>query len=140
MFIDGTALGADFAFTVAIVPTSRQTALGELGERLACHELRRRGYAILARGYRTRHGEIDIVARDGDVLVFVEVKARTSRRYGTALDAITVRKQRRVAAMARRYLAQAGWSERPCRFDVVAVTGREGGNAEVTVVRNAFRL
>ena len=111
-----------------------------LGERLACRELQRRGYAILARGFRTRHGEIDIVARDGDVLVFVEVKTRASRRYGTALEAVTARKQRRVAAMARCYLARAGWGARPCRFDVVAVTARSSGEADVTVVRNAFSL
>ena len=122
------------------MPTPRQAALGTLGELVACRELRRRGYAILARGFRTRHGEIDIVARDGDVLVFVEVKARAGRRYGTPLEAVTARKQRRVAAMARSYLARAGWGERPCRFDVVAVTGREPERAEVTVVRNAFSL
>ncbi len=80
------------------------------------------------------------MARDGDVLVFVEVKARAGRRYGTALEAVTARKQRRVAAMARSYLARAGWGERPCRFDVVAVTGREAERAQVTVVRNAFSL
>lgn len=107
---------------------------------MACHELRRRGYAILARGYRTRHGEIDIVARDGDVLVFVEVKARTSRRYGTALDAITVRKQRRVAAMARRYLAQAGWSKGPVASTSSPSPAARVGMPRVTVVRNAFRL
>ena len=122
------------------MPTPRQAAFGALGEHLACRELRRRGYAILARGFRTRHGEIDIVARDGDVLVFVEVKTRASRRYGTALEAVTAGKQRRVAAMARSYLARAGWRQRPCRFDVVAVTGRAPGEADVTVVRNAFSL
>ena len=122
------------------MPTPRQAALGAQGERLACSELRRRGYAILARGFRTRHGEIDIVARDGDVLVFVEVKSRASRRYGTALEAVTARKQRQVAAMARSYLARAGWGERPCRFDVVAVTGSRPGEAQVTVVRNAFSI
>ena len=95
------------------MPTPRQAALGALGERLACHELRRRGYAILARSFRTRHGEIDIVARDGDVLVFVEVKTRASRRYGTALEAVTAGKQRRIAAMARSYLARAGLGRAP---------------------------
>ena len=81
------------------------------------------GYAILARRFRTRHGEIDIVARDGDVLVFVEVKARTSRGFGGAVGAVTARKQRQVIAMAQRYMARVRWAARPCRFDVVAGAG-----------------
>ena len=64
------------------VPTPQQSSLGKLGEDLACRELTRRGYVILARRYRTRHGEIDIVAREGEVLVFVEVKASSHDRFG----------------------------------------------------------
>ena len=70
---------------LSCVPTRHQTALGESGEEQACRELRRRGYAILARRYRTRHGEIDIVARDGEVLVFVEVKTRSTEAFGRGL-------------------------------------------------------
>ena len=69
------------------MPTQHQSELGIRGEELACRELRRRGYSILARRYRTRHGEIDIVAMDDDVLVFVEVKARSDRRFGGPLAA-----------------------------------------------------
>lgn len=120
------------------MPTPHQERLGRQGEDLACHELRRRGYAILARRFRTRHGEIDIVARDGDVLVFVEVKARSSRRFGGALGAVTPRKQRQVIAMAQRYMARVGWKARPCRFDVVAVQWGVADPPDVKLVRNAF--
>ena len=120
------------------MPTPHQDRLGRTGEDLACRELRRHGYAILARRFRTRHGELDIVARDGDVLVFVEVKARSSTRFGGALAAVTARKQRQVIAMAQRYMVRVGWAPRPCRFDVVAVEGGGAGPADVTLVRNAF--
>ena len=71
------------------MPTPHQSELGRHGEELACRELRRRGYAIVARRYRTRHGEIDIVAMDEGVLVFVEVKTRSDRRFGSPLAAVT---------------------------------------------------
>lgn len=120
------------------MPTPHQESLGRQGEDLACGELRRRGYAILERRFRTRRGEIDIVARDGDVLVFVEVKARSSRGFGGALGAVTPRKRRQVVAMAQRYMARVGWTARPCRFDVVAVQARAGAAPDVTLIRNAF--
>ncbi len=120
------------------VPSADRARLGKQGEDLACRELRRRGYSILARGYRTRYGEIDIVARDGAVLVFVEVKARSTAVCGSPLDALTPLKQRRVAAMARSYLLRAGWGDRPCRFDVVGVRLEEGRRPFVEIIRGAF--
>ena len=71
--------------------TLARQALGKSGEDLAVDELERRGYAIFARRYRTKHGEIDIVARDGETTVFVEVKARTTAEFGTAAEAVTRR-------------------------------------------------
>jgi len=114
----------------------RQT-FGKSGEDLAVAELERRGYAILARRYRTRHGEIDIVARDGDTTVFVEVKARATAQFGTAAEAITDRKRRRLGSMAAEYLALNRLGEIPCRFDVVAIDG-VGEAAVVTVYPGAF--
>jgi len=114
----------------------RQT-LGELGETLACEELRRRGYAILERRYRTRFGEIDIVARHGDVLVFVEVKARTGDAFGSGAEGVTGWKQRQVAQMAADFLVRRRLHERPCRFDVVSVAIGEAG-ARVEVIADAF--
>ncbi len=97
-------------------------ALGQTGEEAACRELRRRGYHILARRYRTRAGEIDIVARDGRTLVFVEVKTRSGPAFGSGLDAVTPRKQAQVRKMAIDYLWRAGLGDAPCRFEVAAVT------------------
>ena len=98
-----------------------------MGEDLACAELRRRGYAILARRYRTRHGEIDVIAREGGDVVFVEVKARRDEAFGGGGAAVTAWKQQRIVRMATDYLARHGLLDAPCRFDVVTVqfaTGR----------------
>jgi putative endonuclease len=114
------------------VTVARQT-LGKTGEDLAAAELERRGYAVLARRYRTRHGEIDIVAQDGDTLVFVEVKTRATGKCGTATEAMTPRKQRRLASMARDYLARRDLDAVACRFDVVAIDGEV-----LTVISDAF--
>ena len=111
--------------------------LGKYGEDLACAELRRRGYAILERRYRTRFGEIDIVARDGEVTVFVEVKARNGREFGGGAAAVTAWKQRRVSQMAIDYIARHRLHDRPCRFDVVAVEMTDGEPA-IEVFRGAF--
>ncbi|HXH24483.1 MAG TPA: YraN family protein [Vicinamibacterales bacterium] len=111
--------------------------LGRSGEDLACRELQRRGYSILDRRYRTRFGEIDIVARDGDVTVFVEVKTRTGDDFGGAAAGVTGWKQRRIAQMAADYLVRHGLHDRPCRFDVVAVD-LAGGRPRVEVYQDAF--
>ena len=124
-------------FTVLAVTEIRQR-LGESGEDLACRELRRRGYAILARRYRTRHGEIDIVAKDSETIVFVEVKLKTSAEFGTAAESVTRWKQRRVAAMAVDYLARNGQTMEPCRFDVVAIDALDGAEPRITVYPGAF--
>jgi putative endonuclease len=119
------------------MPFLDRISLGKAGEDVACRELQRRGYAIVARRYRTRYGEIDIVARDGPTLVFLEVKARTSNRYGVPADAVTLDKQARITAMAHDYLSRRGLAGAPCRFDVVAVTVGPRG-PEVEVIVNAF--
>ena len=113
--------------------------LGKTGEDLACDALRRCGYAILERRYRTRNGEIDIIARDGATLVFVEVKARDSGRFGTPFDAVTPAKRRRLAGLAVEYVATRRLHDAPCRFDVVAVS-EAAGVRKVDILRNAFDL
>jgi putative endonuclease len=117
--------------------TEARQHLGESGEEIACRELAARGYAILARRYRTRHGEIDIIARDGDTIVFVEVKLKTTGEFGGAAESVTPWKQRRVVAMAVDYLARNRLTDRPCRFDVVAID-IERGAPRVTVIPSAF--
>jgi len=97
-----------------------RVVLGKLGEDLACEKLIRRGYAILARRYRRRGGELDIVARDGPTIVFVEVKAR--ERLDDAAEAVILRQQRRIIAAAEAWLAaHPEDANRDIRFDVVLV-------------------
>ena len=122
-----------------MISLDRQS-LGQLGEDLACRELVRLGYTILARRYRTRFGEIDIVASDGDVVVFVEVKARRDARFGGAADAIPPRKRRRIGAMALDYLAWTTRLDHACRFDVVAIDAIGRPAQTIRVIRDAFAL
>ncbi|MEW5984201.1 MAG: YraN family protein [Acidobacteriota bacterium] len=112
--------------------------LGKSAEDLAVEDLAGRGYAILARRYRTRHGEIDIVARDGPVLVFVEVKARRDLRCGQPAEAVTRLKQRRIALMASRFMSRHRLRDQACRFDVVSVQWPEGERARIEVIQGAF--
>ncbi len=121
------------------MPADHRQSLGKWGEDVACAELARRGYAVLARRYRTRVGEIDIICRDGDTLVFVEVKARADRRFGGGAAAVTVSKQRRIAQMALDFLVRAGLTARPCRFDVVVVDV-DPDKVRVDVFANAFTV
>lgn len=107
---------------------------GAPAESLAAAFLERAGLKILERNYRCRFGEIDLVARSGPVLVFIEVRARSTERFGGAAGSITAAKRRRVVAAARHYLATHR-PERPCRFDVVLVRGRE---ATVEWLADAF--
>jgi putative endonuclease len=111
--------------------------LGKTGEDLACGELERRGYAIVARRYRGRGGELDIVARDGPTLVFVEVKTRGGRGFGDAVEAVTPGKQRRIVQLALEYLARHHVTDVPCRFDIVSIQF-EAGRPALEIFQNAF--
>jgi putative endonuclease len=112
-------------------------SLGKRGEDLACAELEKRGYAILDRRFRTRCGELDIVARDGGVVVFVEVKARSGSRFGTPFESVTWKKRQRLSHMAASYLCLKRLSGVPCRFDVVSIV-EERGRQTIELVRGAF--
>ena len=103
----------------------RAHLLGREGERLAARFLERRGYRVLGSGFRARRGEIDLVCRRGDRLVLVEVKTRSSDRFGTPAEAVGARKRRALLAAAAEYRALAGWRG-PIEWLVVAVRpGRE---------------
>ena len=119
------------------MPHDSRQALGISGEDLACAELQRRGYAIVERRHRTRFGEIDIIAKDGVTIVFVEVKARMTQEFGGAAAAMTGWKQRRIARMAADYLARQKLHDCPCRFDVVAIDFDES-QPSIIVYPNAF--
>ena len=113
-------------------------ALGKIGEDLACRELERRGYAIVARRYRRRGGELDIVARDGPTLVFVEVKARQGCSFGGAAEAVTALKRRRIVQLAMDYMARNHLANCPCRFDVVSIALDTAGSPGIEVYQGAF--
>lgn len=117
--------------------SSRRIALGKTGEDLACRELERRGYAIVARRYRQRGGELDIVARDGRTLVFVEVKAREGRSFGQAVEAVTALKRRRIVQLAMDYMMRQRLVNCPCRFDVVSIDF-ETGSPVIEIYQGAF--
>ena len=119
--------------------TYARQALGIEGETRACHTLEARGYRILQRRYRTRFGELDIVARHDATIVFVEVKARRSGAFGDPAGSVTTEKQRRLVIMASDYLARHGLTRAPVRFDVVAVRLDRGVAPSVTVFPDAFR-
>ena len=119
--------------------TLARQAFGKSGEDRAVEALERLGYEILARRYRTAHGEIDIVAKDGETTVFVEVKARASAEFGTAAEAITPHKQRKIIRMASEYLTFNHLVNIPCRFDVVTLDG-VGEEAVLAVYPGAFEV
>jgi putative endonuclease len=114
--------------------------VGQLGEALAARYLERRGFEILARNLRSRLGEIDLIAREGRTLVFVEVKARRGRGGDPPQAAVDGRKQARLARLAVAYLARERASDRACRFDVVAVTLEAGDAARIEHFPGAFAV
>lgn len=114
--------------------------LGDRGEKAAEAFLRRKGYSIISRSYRCPLGEIDLVARDGETIVFVEVKGRRTARFGSGLEAVTRAKQRRIARVAAHYLVRFGLSTAKTRFDVVGIRWGTDGSPECIAVRDAFRL
>jgi putative endonuclease len=112
--------------------------LGVAGEAAALRWLRGEGYEIVATGFRARCGEIDLVARDGPAVVFVEVKTRTSDAFGSPAESVTAIKRARIARAASVFLVGRGWTERACRFDVIEVVP-SGSGWRVTHIADAFR-
>ena len=121
---------------VAMVPMNRRK-WGKAGEDLAAHFLEQSGLKILERNFRFERGEIDLIAEEGEELVFVEVKARRSNAFGAPEDAVTEKKQEQVHAVAEGYLFIHDIDDRPCRFDIVAIEYRYG-TAEIRHLRDAF--
>ena len=114
-------------------------ALGKWGEDLAAEYLEAQGYELLARNWRCREGELDIVARAGGALVFVEVKTRSGTAFGEPAEAVTRLKARRLHVLAARWLAAGrppGWHD--LRFDVISVVRRNGLAPEVLHLQGAF--
>jgi putative endonuclease len=116
---------------------NRQT-LGRAAENAAAAFLQRSGFAVVERNVRFPHGEIDLVCRDGDVLVFVEVKCRRARWGDGPAAAVSGLKQWRLTRLARHYLKWRRLGEPRCRFDVVAITAEGGDVLAVRHLRGAF--
>ncbi len=112
--------------------------LGRRGEELAARHLEQQGYRILARNYRRRFGEIDIIARHRGQLVFIEVKTRQSTRFGSPFAAVDRRKQHQLVRVATDYIARHHLEDEVARFDVVAVTRGRDGRIRVEVLEDAF--
>ena len=120
-----------------VCPPSTRRALGDAGEDLAAAALKKQGYKILARNYVTPLGEIDLVARQGKVVVFVEVKTRQNASFGSPQEAVHAAKQARLRRLADYYLKQNRLTSAPVRFDVVGVT-LAGGGPRVEIIQDAF--
>jgi putative endonuclease len=119
--------------------TDGRRRFGNAGENLAVWYLRKIGYTILEQNYSTRVGEIDIVAREKDTIVFIEVKTRRTSGFGSPKTAVTPRKQRKISMVALWYLKATDQCRSKARFDVIAIDAKEG-NPRIEIIKNAFEL
>jgi putative endonuclease len=118
--------------------TFERQRLGLAGETMACEELEHLGYTIIDRRYRTRFGEIDIIADDRGTIVFVEVKTKTDCTFSDPVESVTKQKQRRLVSMADQYAAFHHLDNTPCRFDVLTVD-TSVTPSKITHYKDAFR-
>jgi putative endonuclease len=119
--------------------TRERLDLGKWGEDLALKKVKKLGYTCIARNYRCSVGEVDLIAKDGDTLVFIEIKTRRRRSLGYAKEAVNQKKRRQLSKAALAYMKANGCAEARARFDVVVIN-LDGATQEVEVVRNAFDL
>ena len=114
--------------------------LGQIGEEIVANTLQEKGYTLLQRNFRCRFGEIDIIAKDGPNVVFIEVKTRKSKKFGEAEEAVDSRKQRKLRTLAELYLAKnSAESPTNCRFDVYSVYLNQDNQLEtIRVFENCF--
>jgi putative endonuclease len=118
--------------------SKQRQRIGRWGEDAAAEYLSARGYTILARNVRTTHGEIDIIARLEGLLVFVEVKTRTSSTFGYPEESVTTRKQAHMLAAAEHYFQEHPESGENWQFDVISVEGKPGGKPVITHFENVI--
>ena len=112
---------------------------GKQGEALAVEFLKKNGYRVLENNFRCRYGELDIVAIDGEIIAFVEVKTKTNNRFGPPKLAVDSRKQRQLSKVALAYMLQKNLTRCPARFDVVGID-ITGDAANIELIKNAFEL
>jgi putative endonuclease len=118
---------------------NRKQKFGQKGEEIAVRHLKKEGYKIIATNYRTKLGEIDIIAQDKDTIVFAEVKTRRSVQFGNPKQAVTIQKQKKISMVALYYLKATGQSTARARFDVVGVISNRD-KPQVEIIKNAFEL
>lgn len=111
--------------------------IGNAGEDFAAAYMQKNGMRLLERNYYCRMGEIDIIAQDGDTVVFAEVKTRAGKSYGTAAEAVTRAKMDKLVKTAYTYIEEKGLHDSNCRFDIAEVYGK-GGRFEINYIKNAF--
>lgn len=119
--------------------TNTRIDIGKRGETLAISFLKKNGYRVIESNFRCRYGEIDIIAQDGKTVAFIEVKTKTSNRFGSPTQAIDSRKQRQVSKTALAYISQKRLTNYSARFDVVGINIK-GSNSEIELIKNAFEL
>ena len=119
--------------------TKQRLELGELGEKLALKKLKALGYKKITQNYRCALGEVDLIARDNDTLVFVEIKTRRGKSVGYAKEAVDARKRRQLSKVALAYMKSNDCYGVKARFDVVAVSLTKD-NPRIVVIKNAFDL
>ena len=124
----------------ALVSRLRGPHSGVPGESLACRHLEGSGFVILARNYRCRSGEVDVIARHGEVTVFVEVKERHGASHGAGCDSVTFGKRRRIVRAARLYAASHRLDETPLRFDVVSIDWTDAVRPTIRHDQGAFNV
>ena len=113
--------------------------LGSEGESLAVQFLKKRGYGIIAHNYRTPLGEIDIIARDGETIVFIEVKTRSNDAFAAPYEAVNSAKRQKLRHVATLYLKRQK-TEVPARFDVISITCLGNGQKSIQHIRDAFEV
>ena len=120
--------------------TDKRLQFGREGESAALTFLKKKGYRILEKNFRTKVGEIDIIAEQDGVIVFIEVKARASHEFGHPFTAITPAKQKKIIQTAKSFLARKRISDKPMRFDVVALTSDGPDSWQIELLENAFQV
>ena len=112
--------------------------LGDKGEKQAARYLKKKGYKIVTSNYKCQYGEIDLIARDADILIFIEVKTRTSCDFGGPAAAVDFRKQKQISKVAHHYLVTHHNDDVDARFDVISILSPNGKKTEIEHIINAF--
>ncbi len=118
--------------------SKKEENLGKKGEKIALRYLKKSGFEIIECGFRALRGEIDIIAKEKDTVVFVEVKTRKSNEFGSPLEAIDLNKQKQIKKIASVYISKKYRKFIPCRFDVIGIMVEKRGDYKISHIRNAF--